>query len=74
MKKLLIMLLGFIALAGCCGGDGGKVYICTGPDAECYHDRKDCYGLERCTHEVECVSRERACEMGRRPCGYCEPD
>lgn len=74
MKALFVIIILAFTLAGCCGGDGGEVYICTGPDAECYHAREDCYGLEQCTHEVELVSRERAREMGRRSCGVCKPD
>lgn len=73
MKKLLIILLVFIAHAGCCEVEEGEVYICTGPDAECYHAKEDCRGLEQCTHEVEFVSRERALKMGRRSCGFCKP-
>ena len=47
------------------------VYICTGPMSQCYYSDRDCYGLQRCSKNVEVVSLKEAIEAGRRPCKYC---
>ncbi len=48
-----------------------EVYICVSKSAEVYHLKKDCHGLNRCTHEVKVVSLQSAKETyKRRLCGF----
>lgn len=49
-----------------------KVYVCTGSWAKCYHNKKDCDGLQNCGGVIKEVTMEEAKKMGRsKPCGYC---
>lgn len=48
-----------------------KVFICTGPQSECYHKSSDCRGLKKCSKSIKSVSLAEAKKMHRRPCGYC---
>ena len=49
----------------------GKVYICTSPDAECYHRDAECWVLHNCSYEVERIPIDSARTYGYRPCGIC---
>lgn len=49
----------------------GRVYICTSPDAECYHRDAECWVLHKCSYEVERVPMDSALSDGYRPCGIC---
>lgn len=49
----------------------GKVYICTSPDAECYHRDTECWVLHNCSYEVERIPIDSARTYGYRPCGIC---
>lgn len=49
----------------------GKVYICTSPDAECYHRDTECWVLHNCSYEVERIAIDSARAYGYRPCGIC---
>lgn len=51
--------------------DGTGIYICTGPQSECYHRRRYCRGLKNCSSEVVEVTLDKARRIGRRPCGHC---
>jgi len=49
-----------------------SVYICKSSTAYAFHASLDCRGLNKCTHDVIKVSREKALsDYGRKPCGYC---
>jgi len=48
-----------------------KVYICDSPWAECYHQYRNCEGLENCGRTIKEITLNQAQKMGRRPCGYC---
>mgnify|MGYP002640391125 CR=1 FL=1 len=45
-----------------------KVYICNGPKSAVYHKSNNCNGLYRCSKEVAYVDKEKAIQIGRRPC------
>ncbi len=47
------------------------VYICTSFSAECFHNNRQCEGLQRCGSRIKTVSLEEAQSKGRRPCHYC---
>jgi len=49
----------------------GRVYICTSPDAECYHRDAECWVLHKCSYEVERIPIDSARAYGYRPCGIC---
>ena len=51
-----------------------KVYICTGPESECYHDKKDCCGLDSCSSSILKISKSDAKDNGYRPCTICYGD
>ncbi len=49
-----------------------KVYICKSNAAYAWHQVRDCRGLNKCTHEIEKVTKEEAVALGyKKPCGYC---
>lgn len=48
-----------------------EVYICTGTSAKTYHKDEYCRGLNNCSGEIECISRDEAEELGRRKCRIC---
>jgi len=48
--------------------DFEKVYICNGPNSAVYHKSKNCNGLFRCSKEITFVVKEKAIQIGRRPC------
>ncbi len=47
------------------------VYICTGPQSECYHSNSSCRGLNNCSARIKSISIEEAKKMGRRKCKLC---
>lgn len=50
-----------------------KVYICTGPDSECYHKSSNCWGLNRCSKSIIQIRVDNAEYKGRKPCNICKP-
>lgn len=47
------------------------VYICTGPKAYSYHKYRNCRGLNKCSGEIKCVTKEYAKSKNRKPCKIC---
>lgn len=47
------------------------VYVSQSPNAQCYHRKKDCKGLDRCSKEVIKVTKVYAEENGRTKCKWC---
>lgn len=37
-----------------------KVFICKSPNATVYHPKKDCWGLNKCTHKILEVTEDEA--------------
>ncbi len=68
MKLFLLFII--TLLIGCSNGSG-DVYICTGPRSEAYHKTDHCFGLNRCSGDIERVTKAEAKDMGRHECGYC---
>ena len=49
------------------------VYVCDSKTAYAYHSRKDCSGLNRCTHGILKVTLSDAINIyKRKPCKICE--
>jgi|GEM_PF-5220204 hypothetical protein len=49
-----------------------KVYICKSSTAYAWHTHRDCYGLGKCTHDIEKVTESEAKDLGyTKLCGYC---
>lgn len=48
-----------------------NVYICTGKKSHAYHSNINCWGLNKCSGDIEEISKEDAEEMGRTPCHFC---
>lgn len=49
-----------------------NVYICNSSTSVAYHSKKDCRGLNRCTHTIIEVSEEKAAkEYSKRKCKVC---
>lgn len=76
MKRTISLLL-FCAALAMSANDGTRVnssstvYLCMGPGSECFHTTSTCRGLNRCSTQVVPVSRTKAGQMHRRPCGWC---
>lgn len=48
------------------------VYICTGPQSNCYHRTPGCHGLNKCSGDIRKVSKKEAEEKyRRRACKIC---
>ena len=75
MKKILLLL--FILVLGCAIGatsasvQSDNVYICSGPKSTTYHRYSNCNGLTRCSTSISKISKEKAVNIGRRPCKIC---
>ena len=69
MKSVLIAFLALFLYAS-----GPYVYICTGPQSQCYHKTSSCRGLNSCSKDIRKISLEDAKNMGRRPCRICYPE
>lgn len=48
-----------------------EVYLCMGPQAECYHTTRQCSGLKNCSEYITKVTLEEAKQCGRMPCSLC---
>lgn len=69
MKRLFLILVSS-QLMGCGSGDN-SVYVCVSSSAYAYHYDPDCYGLNRCSHEIRKMSEKDAENYyGRSLCGY----
>ena len=67
MKYLLLFTLWFVAPQG-----ETYVYICTGPQSECYHKNTFCRAFKKCSGDIKKVTLDQAKDKyKRRPCGYC---
>ena len=48
------------------------VYICTGPNSECYHKINTCRGLNKCSTEIKKITKDDAVnKYKRRACKIC---
>jgi len=47
------------------------VYVCMSKGSVAYHNRDNCAGINRCTHEVKCMSIAEAQGLGKRACMKC---
>jgi hypothetical protein len=78
MRKILRFIFPFsIILLLSCSSKANRqesdpmVYICTGPISKRYHINPRCYGLTRCSGDIEKITEKEAISMGRTPCSYC---
>ena len=70
MKTLLLLSLMLFASAQ--NYRATYVYICMGPQSECYHKSPECRGIKNCSKKIKKVTLNEAIELyRRRPCGYC---
>ena len=70
MKTLLLLSLMLFASAQ--NYRTTYVYICMGPQSECYHKSTECRGIKNCSKSIKKVTLNEAIEKyRRRPCGYC---
>lgn len=47
------------------------IYICTGPQSKSYHKDDECYGLQKCSADIEEITLDEAKKQNRKPCRYC---
>lgn len=48
------------------------VYVCDSSTSVAYHQKKNCSGLNRCTHEIITVTKTKAIDTyGKRACKIC---
>ena len=47
------------------------VYVSQSPNAQCYHRKKDCEGLQHTRYDIVDMFIDEAEELGKRPCEYC---
>lgn len=67
MKTILFSTL-FYLLSAVQSAPQSNVYICDSPTAKKYHIKKDCSGLNRCTHVIKQVSKTDAVKSGYTIC------
>ena len=70
MKTLLLLCI--MLFASVQNSRVTYVYICMGPQAECYHKSTECRGIKNCSKTIKKVTLNEATDKyNRRPCGYC---
>ena len=77
--KFLLASLAFILLASThIAGNipahvqTAEVYICLSANAKAYHAKKECKGLDACTHTIKKVTEKEAInDYNRRACKVC---
>jgi len=65
MKTLFVFIL-----LGTLNTAQKTVYICNSKTSTAYHLKKDCRGLNACTHGITSVSEGDAKSMGLKLCGW----
>ena len=48
-----------------------SVYVSQSPNAQCYHHKIDCEGLQHTKYDIVEMFIDEAEELGKRPCTYC---
>ncbi len=80
MKKILLLLCGFIASFVLTGYEAtfapqtetpNVVYVCIGGSATKYHKKANCAGLNGCKGSIKKMSLEEAQKNGKTPCKKC---
>lgn len=75
MKKILIcfIILSLMGMSYGCKPDSGKAmaYICVSATANKYHYNENCFGLNKCTHCIDLVTKRYAEKKGYTPCKIC---
>lgn len=65
----LITLVSFTSFNQSSSNQNDEVYICVSNTAEVYHSDRDCWGLNKCTHDIKKVTlKEAVYKYKRRYC------
>lgn len=71
MKYFLLCLPMALLITSSSPTQTSKVYVCVGGSAYAYHLKKECRGLNRCTHSIKEVTLQEAKETYKRKlCGW----
>jgi hypothetical protein len=70
LKSITLFLLAGTLSLGMTVKSTGSVYICDSPNATRFHLKKECNGLDKCTHEIKSVTAETAKSRGLTLCGW----
>jgi hypothetical protein len=70
LKSIALFLIAATLSVGMSVKSTGSVYICDSETATKFHLKKDCRGLNACTHEIKSVTEETAKSRGLTLCGW----